>query len=180
MELGATICLPQALRCACTARCMTFADPRRTRHRAARHAESHPVAFLLATRKRGMTTEVLLERRAAEASLMPGMLELPPLPLDAGRGPRADAAPAPLPSPTPTTTWRSMPESHLESDGMLREAVPASADSLSWYGIRRLGGMPLTGLARKVLKRVNLYEVAGPETPEQRLARERQMEEIAS
>ena len=44
---------------------------------------SRHVAYLLTTRKHGVRTEVLLERRAAEATLMPGMLELPPLPLEA-------------------------------------------------------------------------------------------------
>ncbi len=83
MELGATVCLPRSplcLQCPVFAFCRTRGEhttsartPLRSRH----------VACLLATRKRGITTEVLLERRPAEASLMPGMLELPPLPLDA-------------------------------------------------------------------------------------------------
>ena len=83
MELGATICLPRGplcLQCPVFAFCKTRGEhlttartPLRSRH----------VACLLATRKRGTATEVLLERRAAEASLMPGMLELPPLPLAA-------------------------------------------------------------------------------------------------
>lgn len=83
MELGATICLPRGplcLHCPVFDFCRTRGEhltaarmPLRSRH----------VACLLATRKRGTATEVLLERRAAEASLMPGMLELPPLPLTA-------------------------------------------------------------------------------------------------
>ena len=86
MELGATICLPRAplcLQCPVFAFCRTRGEhlttartPLRSRH----------VACLLATRKRGITTEVLLERRSAEATLMPGMLELPPLPLEAAAG----------------------------------------------------------------------------------------------
>jgi A/G-specific adenine glycosylase len=50
---------------------------------------SRIVAYLLAVRKRGITTEVLLERRDRSAGQMPGMLELPPLPLEsiAGREP---------------------------------------------------------------------------------------------
>ncbi|MGI4826981.1 MAG: A/G-specific adenine glycosylase [Janthinobacterium lividum] len=83
MELGATICLPRGplcLHCPVFAFCQTRGEhltaartPLRSKH----------VACLLATRKRGTATEVLLERRAAEATLMPGMLELPPLPLAA-------------------------------------------------------------------------------------------------
>ena len=83
MELGATICLPRnplCLHCPVFAFCRT-----RGEHRTAARSplRSRHVACLLATRKRGTVTEVLLERRSAEATLMPGMLELPPLPLTA-------------------------------------------------------------------------------------------------
>ncbi|HEY0785675.1 MAG TPA: hypothetical protein VGD62_07365, partial [Acidobacteriaceae bacterium] len=86
MELGATICLPKGplcLHCPVVAFCRTrgeHATPTRAKLRSRR------IACLLATRKRGTATEVLLERRPSEASLMPGMLELPPLPLDAIEG----------------------------------------------------------------------------------------------
>jgi A/G-specific adenine glycosylase len=40
----------------------------------------------LSLRKKGTATEVLLERRAEDVSLMPGMYELPPLPQDAVEG----------------------------------------------------------------------------------------------
>ena len=86
MELGATICLPRAplcLQCPVFAFCQT----RGAHPTAARPAlRSRHVAHLLTTRKRGVRTEVLLERRSATASLMPGMLELPPLPLEAAEG----------------------------------------------------------------------------------------------
>jgi len=86
MELGATICLPKGplcLNCPVYEMCRT-----RGEHATAPRGRqnSRPAAFLLETRKQGTTTEVLLERRGAEASLMPGMLELPPLPLDAVEG----------------------------------------------------------------------------------------------
>ena len=82
MELGATVCLPRSplcLQCPVVDFCATrgeHATPERGK------PQSRTVAFLLALRKRGISTEVLLERRPAEASLMPGMLELPPLPLN--------------------------------------------------------------------------------------------------
>ncbi len=83
MELGATICLPRGPLCL---QCPVY-DLCRTRgeHPTAPRAalRSRHVAHLLTTRKHGVRTEVLLERRAAEATLMPGMLELPPLPLEA-------------------------------------------------------------------------------------------------
>ncbi len=83
MELGATICLPRGplcLQCPVLDFCKTRGEhPTPAR----KQLRSRHIACLLATRKRGTRTEVLLERRPAEASLMPGMLELPPLPLDA-------------------------------------------------------------------------------------------------
>ncbi len=83
MELGATLCLPRAplcLHCPVLAFCHTRGEhPTPAR----RQLRSRRIACLLATRKRGPRTEVLLERRTAESSLMPGMLDLPPLPLDA-------------------------------------------------------------------------------------------------
>jgi A/G-specific adenine glycosylase len=89
MELGATVCLPRAPLCSeCPVAefCRTrgeHATPVRERQ------HSRIVAHLLAVRKRGTSTEVLLERRNKDAGQMPGMLELPPLPLEsiAGREP---------------------------------------------------------------------------------------------
>ena len=171
MELGAMICLPKAPLCLscpvyelCGTRGEHATGPRGRQ-------SSRPVAFLLATRKQGTITEVLLERRSEEASLMPGMLELPPLPLDAveGREPMLTARH----SITNTNYYVSvyMESSQGEGVATLQAAIPASAEALAWYGVRTLGSLPLTGLARKVLKRVDLLSIAGPETPEQELAR---------
>ncbi len=86
MELGAPVCLPRGPLCLqCPV--FRFCHTRGEHPTAARTPlRSRQVACLLATRKRGVTTEVLLERRAAEMTLMPGMLELPPLPLEAVAG----------------------------------------------------------------------------------------------
>lgn len=86
MELGATVCLPRAplcLQCPVLAFCRTRGEHRTP---ARKQLLSRHIACLLATRKRGTRIEVLLERRDANASLMPGMLELPPLPLEAVAG----------------------------------------------------------------------------------------------
>ncbi len=172
MELGATICLPKAplcLNCPVYDLCRT-----RSEHVTAPRSRqsSRPVAFLLATRKQGTATEVLLEQRGAEASLMPGMLELPPLPLDAVKG--REAMLALRHSITSTNYYVGVyGESVGSEDSRLRDAVPASNESLSWYNVRRLGDLPLTGLARKVLRRVDLWSVAGPESPEAEQERRR-------
>ena len=185
MELGATICLPKAplcLNCPVYDLCST-----RGEHTTAPRGRqtSRPAAFLLATRKQGTLTEILLERRHDQASLMPGMLELPPLPVDAveGREPMLTLRH----SITNTNYYVGV---YMESadvvnspemaDGSgitdsparkLQDAVPAAAAALEWFSVRRLEELPLTGLARKVLKRVDLWSIAGPETPEADLAR---------
>jgi A/G-specific adenine glycosylase len=86
MELGATICLPRqplCLECPVVSFCRT-----RGEHATASRdkPQSRIVAHLVALRKRGTATEVLLMRRAANAAIMPKMLELPPLPLEAVEG----------------------------------------------------------------------------------------------
>ena len=82
MELGAMICLPRAplcLECPVMQLCRTRGEhPRPERGK----QQSRDVAHLLSLRKHGTVTEVLLQRRPADASLMPGMLELPALPLE--------------------------------------------------------------------------------------------------
>ena len=86
MELGATICLPRqplCLECPIMSLCRT-----RGEHATAARdkPQSRVVAHLLSLRKRGTSTEVLLLRRPPDAALMPKMLELPPLPLEAVEG----------------------------------------------------------------------------------------------
>jgi A/G-specific adenine glycosylase len=86
MELGATICTPKSplcLQCPVMKLCRT-----RGEHPTAPRSKqsSRIVAYLVALRKAGTTTEVLLERRADNASLMAGMFELPALPLSAIEG----------------------------------------------------------------------------------------------
>jgi A/G-specific adenine glycosylase len=86
MELGATVCLPRqplCLECPVMALCRTRGEhPTAARDK----PQSRIVAHLLSLRKRGTATEVLLLRRPANAPLMPRMLELPPLPLEAVDG----------------------------------------------------------------------------------------------
>jgi A/G-specific adenine glycosylase len=86
MELGATICLPRQPLCLeCPV--MSFCRTRGEHATAARDKpQSRIVAHLLTLRKRGTSTEVLLLRRPPDAALMPKMLELPPLPLEATDG----------------------------------------------------------------------------------------------
>ena len=162
MELGATLCLPRAplcLNCPVFDLCRTRGE-HKTMPRGAQ--SSRPAAFLLSTRKRGTATEVLLERRPAEASLMPGMLELPPLPMDAvdGREPILRVRHS-----ITNTNYYVQVYALRTSDKTLRAAIPASEAVLAWFPVGRLAELPLTGLARKVLLRLDLKSIVGPENP---------------
>jgi len=171
MELGATICLPRAplcLHCPVFSLCATRGE----HPTPARPPQlSRPVAYLLDLRKRGPATEVLLEIRPTDATLMPSMYELPPLPLDAvvGREPVLRVRH----SITHTNYYvQVFSPRHFETNGSgsrtrsevhtLRQAIPAALRDLRWVRSTRLPTVPLTGLARKVLKRLKVMDSPRP------------------
>jgi A/G-specific adenine glycosylase len=163
MELGATLCLPRAPLClhcpvysVCRTRGEHITPPRAVQL-------SRPAAYLLSLRKRGTVTEVLLELRADDASLMPGMYELPPLPLDAvqGREPLLRLRHA----ITNTNYYVQVFAAHGPENSGLRRAIPASKGDLHWVLTSRLGSLPLTGLARKALQRLDVMVVNLPRLP---------------
>jgi A/G-specific adenine glycosylase len=164
MELGATICLPRAplcLNCPVFAMCQTRGEhvtPERDAQR------SHPAAYLLSLRKRGTITDVLLERRPDDTSLMAGMYELPPLPIDAiqGREPILRVRH----SITNTNYYVQIFAPRGRQDRGLRRAVPAARADLHWVRTSRLLSLPLTGLARKVLQRLDVMAVRPVRLPE--------------
>jgi len=185
MELGATICTPKSplcLQCPVVDLCKT-----RGEHLTAPRGKqnSRTVAYLLALRKAGATTEVLLERRPDAASLMAGMFELPPLPLDVteDREPVlrvrhaitntnyyalifSEGAPPAASPPGSEHRELSDDEASIEDDmsvftapqegPLLLSEVSASERDLFWTPTRKLRGIPLTGLARKVLQRLGV------------------------
>jgi A/G-specific adenine glycosylase len=165
MELGATLCLPRnplCLHCPVYSMCKTRGEHITT----ARAPQlSRPAAYLLSLRKRGTVTEVLLELRGSDASLMPGMYELPPLPLDAvqGREPLLRLRHA----ITNTNYYVQVFAAHGPEDSGLRRAVPAANRDLHWVLTSRLSSLPLTGLARKALQRLDVMAVNLPTLPVQ-------------
>jgi A/G-specific adenine glycosylase len=165
MELGATVCLPRGPlceRCPVYEMCRTRGEhgtPGRTPQR------SLPVACLLDLRKRGTVTEILLSLRAGNASIMPAMFELPPLPLESveGREPVLRVRHA----ITNTNYYvqvfvpqRSDPAVKRRRGGVaaLRSSIPKGAGDLHWVNVQRLPGMPVTGLARKILQRLKVMD----------------------
>jgi A/G-specific adenine glycosylase len=172
MELGATICLPKAplcLHCPVYAMCKTKGE-HLTQPRAAQR--SRPAAYLLSLRKSGTATEVLLEQRDAGASVMPGMYELPPLPQDAleGREPILRLRH----SITNTNYYVQVYAARGPQDRGLRRAVPAAKGDLHWTRTSTLNTVPLTGLTRKVLQRLDVMSVKPLQMPEESIAEDLQ------
>jgi A/G-specific adenine glycosylase len=171
MELGATICLPRAplcLECPVYAMCRTRGEhttPPRTKLR------SREVAYLLALKKRGVVTHVLLALRPPEASLMPGMYELPPLPFDthnAKNGDRIDDREPILRlrhAITNTNYYVRIFAPTGPMDKVLQRSVPLAPRDLHWVKTSSLGSLPLTGLARKVLARLDVMRLRSPTLP---------------
>lgn len=167
MELGATLCLPRnplCLHCPVYSMCKTRGE-HVTPPRAAQL--SRPAAYLLSLRKRGTATEVLLELRADDASLMPGMYELPPLPLDAvqGREPLLRLRHSITNTNYYVQVFAAQGAAHEAGDSGLRRAIPAANSDLHWVLTSRLSALPLTGLARKVLQRLDVMAVNLPKLP---------------
>jgi len=157
MELGATVCLPRGPlcgECPVVELCQT-----RGEHKTVARAplKSRYVAYLLATRKAGVRTEVLLQQRPQDAGQMAGMWELPPLPEEAVAG----MQPALRERHTITTT-NYMVEVFSEIGGRsLHREVVAAVGELHWVDAERLVQLPLTGLARKALVKLKMMERRG-------------------
>lgn len=160
MELGATVCLPRAplcLHCPVSQLCRTRGEhvtlPRQTQR-------SRPAAYLLSTRKRGTRTEVLLTRRPIAATLMPGMYELPSLPEEAvdGREPHLRVRH----SITNTNYYVKIFAASGSVEDTLLDQVVSEGQGLEWIRTQQLGEKPLTGLARKVLRRLKVIAVRPP------------------
>jgi A/G-specific adenine glycosylase len=162
MELGATVCTPRApqcLMCPVNANCRT-----RGEHKTPKRAPmiSRVVAHALSVRtprkpgKRSgpMAREVLLEQRPAEASVMPGLWELPRL---------RDAA-VPQQNLRMTVRHAIMQVNYYVH---IRTVFEDDVDTMTikggerrWVALRDAPDMALTGLARKVLKRAHLLPTA--------------------
>lgn len=143
MELGATICTPRAPQCLlcplnafCRSRGETAPPPQAVRKRKI-------VSYALAQRN----SSVLLIRRASDASLMAGMWELPAL------------DPSEVNGDQPLLRVR-----HSITDTDYRVAVftvdpqrlAHSAENARWATRRQCEQLPITGLTRKILRKLGL------------------------
>jgi A/G-specific adenine glycosylase len=148
MELGATLCLPrspQCLVCPLAEFCKT-----RGEHRTAPRARSvvREAGYALCLRvSGGAGPEVMLEQRPATLSVMPGLWELPSL----RESPNGDAR--------MTLRHAIMNVNYVVSVREVRaeelEELAVAGGARRWVPLREAGGMALTGLARKALKRIS-------------------------
>jgi A/G-specific adenine glycosylase len=188
MELGATVCVPRNPHCD---ECPVFALCRtRGEHPTPPRArlQSERIAYGLCTRKmrESIAVEVLLQRRPADASRMPGMLELPQIELDpvtavpTTKARTKSSAEKKTPAAKKTRSKQALANRLLEEPVMrVRHAIvgtnyyaevyalrtrrevtkQAIAEGLmEWVPTARLPHLPLTGLARKVLQRLRLMK----------------------
>ena len=161
MELGATVCTPCAPRCL---ECPVYAWCRtRGEHPVAARPKmrSVEVAYALYTRGSGAKATVMLRQRPAACAIMPGLWELPELPLLPEQ-----VEPALVVRHSITTTNYyvrviRLPEPHA---GPMIAKLKAQ-----WKLQSKLGDLPLTGLARKILHRLGHLRAPGkPAGPPQK------------
>ena len=138
MELGATVCLPRepmCLACPVHGMCATRGELKRTAKGTRQKKEIH---FALDCHD----DTVFLVERPMEASLMPGMWELPEI---AGQSGTAEA-------------WLTLRHSITVTDFLVRVVRGPAPRAITgtWISARRLATLPLTGLARKILRAANV------------------------
>jgi A/G-specific adenine glycosylase len=160
MELGATMCLPRGPLCeGCAVRelCATRGEHPVAERKKMRSKQS---AYAIVRRSRKTrAAEVLLERRPSTEALMPGLWELPAI--EMAHAPEEKKALTVRHSITDTNYYVSV----YEVGSKHRKVLPKRKAVRRWFPLSELNTVPLTGLARKVLKRLRAwpgYEGAGP------------------
>jgi A/G-specific adenine glycosylase len=134
MELGALVCIPKAPQCgSCPVRywCKTRGTHVTATPPKRRMGE---LSYALARRN----GSIRLRQRAADSSLMAGMWELPPLAMAAG---------------DPLLALR---HSITTTDYRVTVHAAPQIKSGQWVELRSIGALPLTGLTRKVLRKLDL------------------------
>jgi A/G-specific adenine glycosylase len=150
MELGATICLPRnplCPECPVAAQCLT-----RGEHPAPKRKPmiTQNAAFALTLRNKRGGTQVLLSQRPAAGTVMPGMWELPEV-----SSSKFDREGAEFSLRHAIMQTNYVVHVHtLEAAALAKHRSTGEEDR--WVNIDSLSSLPLTGLARKILRRVGL------------------------
>jgi len=133
MELGATVCAPKAPLCnECPV--IRWCATRGAGHKKVKSARKRATIYCqLAIRDQS----VLLVRRSARSSLMPGMWELPSIKPRRGR-----------------KAWLTFRHSITVTDFRIRVWQNPNVNGISgrWIAREKVAGLPLTGLRRKILR----------------------------
>ena len=159
MELGATVCLPRnplCLQCPVQASCKTRGEHPTAQRKASVTAE---IAFALIQRKFRGASEVLLQQRPATATIMPGMWELPPLTQNPKSATEISAA-TDKEEPLLVLRHAIMQTNYRVTVISIPVAPPGRSKPVaiqSWIKLPDLASLPLTGLARKILLRLQLH-----------------------
>jgi len=152
MELGATVCLPRnprCLTCPLRAECKTRGEhPVQARAR----MRSEDSAYALVIRSSSINREVLLEQRTPNQTVMPGLWELPALRNSEVAREHVRMA---LRHAIMQVNYYVRIRTVFEEDA---EALTVPSETRCWIRLHDLAGLPLTGLARKVLLRAKLPE----------------------
>jgi A/G-specific adenine glycosylase len=151
MELGATVCLPQrplCLHCPVHQFCTTRGEhqappPKKMRNRL--------IAYALLRRHRAGAEQVLLEQRPLSASLMPGMWELPEVAMLDSDQERVELT---VRHSITITNYQVRVLRFAEQEANLR--FPSGGNPRQWTRSSALTTLPLTGLTRKVLQRLQI------------------------
>ena len=140
MELGATVCVPGVPSCSkCPIQRSCASRGMKREKRTLPKLRSRRSAWLLLARR---GASVLLQQRPQAESLMPGMWELPQAPCE----PRSKALLEVKHSIT-TTDWRV----RVFSAKRIR-----AHSALQWFSMDEAERLPLTGLTRKILRKLEL------------------------
>ena len=140
MELGATICAPTAPSCeTCPISNHCASENLQIQVTAAPEARQRRRGMLLLRRRRNT---ILLQLRSERESLMPGMWELPQL----ASAPSTSAILRARHSIT-VTDW---------SVEVFESGDPEQREQMRWIPVSQLDALPLTGLTRKILRKLKL------------------------
>jgi A/G-specific adenine glycosylase len=162
MELGATLCKPRRPRCGdCPLAdgCLAFATGEPERYPEARaRAKPVPIPVAAAAVERG--GELLLVRRAADEELMPGLWELPAVEGEEPEPARFAARyggdwrfGARRARVRHAITFRALTITLFDAQWTPHEL--AERDDAGWFGRDEALALPLTGAARKLIRRVS-------------------------
>jgi A/G-specific adenine glycosylase len=160
MELGATVCLPRnprCLSCPLSRACQTRGEhpvPARAKMRSQDAAYALVIRTARSGRDRSQGREVLLDQRPSDQTVMPGMWELPALRDTEVEGSELRMA---VRHAIMQVNYYVRIRTVFEDDA---EALTIPSDRRRWVRLYELGALPLTGLARKVLLRARLPELA--------------------